>query len=826
MKISKLYLAFLSLGVTSTQVLAQGDLFIEEVLVTARKQTETIQDVPISLTAFDSREIGLQGVEKTEDVIKLAPGLTFTKGIGGQDTRPDIRGVTPLSGRANVAILVDGIDITSDALVGTGAGQLTTLGLYDIERIEVVRGPQSALFGRNAFGGAINYITKKPSASFEGTFSAEIAQFGTRKGKLSLSGPISDNLLYRVNLSQSRTDGQYDDQITGKDYGGDKTSAASIALQFLPSDTLEILTRLDWSDQDGDLAAKGTLKPTNCVEARLDTRATDVPCTAPNAKLVTRGTISSTDEIFIAASDDEFLGVDNKLVQFTALVNWELSEDYTFTSNTSYTQNEGEDDYDLDHLPTITAIDPPNGISRLAFPWVNADNPFNYHNDSVSDRNVFFQDFRLSYDAFESVRWLIGAEYYNEDFQVDNYQRANGSVERGDNGNLYTGPLGTDPNTLLPVTGTVAVQLPINQERETTAYGFYASFDWQFLDSWELSLSGRYQYEKYSGEVDAVYPAALVPTQASNLPAFGPDFPAVLTYDDEFYAFNPRVVLTHYLNDSVMLFGSISQGTKPGGFTADIDLTPQSFQFDQEKLTAYEFGWKTSWLNDRVFINGALFFNDNTDKQASTNDYSTRTGTPRPYTANIGESESYGLELQISGVIATGWTANLNYAYTETEIKEYWNDNALGIPAPLPSFLPGAPTPEEAKARALSDPDADQSGKELPYTPKHSLNLSTNYEFAVSDQLDAFIRVDYRLMSERWISTNNLAKLDNYDIWDLKAGLIHPSWELVAFVDNVADDETISSAINFVNFTENFDQLLVAYPASKRTSGLRFKYFF
>ena len=811
---------------------ASEDLFLEEVLVTARKQAETIQDVPLSITAINAAEIGIQAIEKTEDLVKLSPGLTFTKGIGGQDVRPDIRGVTPLSGRANVAILVDGIDITSDALIGTGAGQLTALGLYDLERVEVVRGPQSALFGRNAFGGAISYITKKPTASFEGTLSAEVASYDTRKGKIGISGPITDSVLYRLNMAYSRNDGQYKDELNGREYGGERTKAASLALQFLPTESLEILTRMDWSDQQADLPAKGTIRATRCVDTQLTTTAVEVPCTdgngnpTPNARLANIGTVSDSDELFIAASDDEFLGLSTKLWQFTTLVDWYFAEDYSFTSNTSYIRMEGTDDFDLDHLPTVTAV--VGNASQGAFPWVNADNPFNVHEDSDFDRDVLFQDFRLSFDNLGAIRWLAGVEFFKEDYQADNYQRANGSVERNSGGEERFGNIGFDPNIGnfgAFVFDTVTIDLPINQERKTTAYGIYGSVDWQFVEGWELSLSARYQYEKYEGELDAVSPTAFVPTRASNLVDFGSDFPAVLEYEDEFTAFNPRMVLTHFVSDSAMIFGSISKGTKPGGFSADIELSPASQRYDQEELVAYELGWKTSWMRDRVFVNGALFYNDNTDKQVQTIDYNTVTGIPRSYTGNIGEAASYGLELQVTGVISTGWTASLNYAFTQTDIKEYLFSSASGIPTPLPRLLDNRP-PEEKLAETLSDPDADQSGNELPYTPEHSLNLSTNYTFSLSDSVDAFIRIDYRYMSERWVSTNNLAKMDDYDIWDIKFGINHASYEVVAYVDNVADDDTVSSVTNFSNFIESFSRMTVGYPARKRTAGVRLKYYF
>ncbi|WP_101757845.1 TonB-dependent receptor [Oceanicoccus sp. KOV_DT_Chl] len=440
-------IALASLTTGSQSFAQQPNLFVEEILVTARKQTESLQDVPISLTAFSASDIETQAIETTEDVIKLTPGLTFTRGIGSQDLRPDIRGLTPLSGRANVAILVDGVDFTSDSLVGTGAGQLVSLGLYDLDRIEVVRGPQSALFGRNAFGGAINYITKKPSSTFEGNVNAEVAEWDTYKVKVGVTGPITDNILYRVNVAHSETGGQYSNPETGNNLGEEETQSISATLQFLPTDDLEILTRLDYADLDNGHVAVGVAEANACFtrngteRVQVITEGVDVRnCDAAAATVGETdagsryaGTVSDFKESYIGLSDTSKMGTETELLQWTTLINYEISDDLTFSSNTAYTDMEGTDKFDLDQSPTVTSVGDcpplpfgaPDSCSNqglpffqlsplVVFPWVNEDNPFNYRSDRDYEREVIFQDFRLSFDAGDDLRWLVGVEYYDE----------------------------------------------------------------------------------------------------------------------------------------------------------------------------------------------------------------------------------------------------------------------------------------------------------------------------------------------------------------------------------------------------------------------------
>ena len=882
MRIRKLTLAtaVATATLTANQAMAQGDLFVEEILVTARKQTETLQDVPLSLTAFGAAEIETQAIETTEDVIKLSPGLTFTRGIGGQDLRPDIRGLTPLSGRANIAILVDGVDITTDSLVGTGAGQLVSLGLFDLERVEVVRGPQSALFGRNAFGGAINYITKKPSASFEGALSLELAEWGTRKAKLGLSGPLSDSILYRLNLSTSRTDGEYEN-FAGTKLGDDDTQSVSLAVQFLPTDSLEILTRLDYSDQDSGQKPVGRMGANACFEEdQTDTTSAvksvnGVPVDVKDCRTSLgvagagaryAGTLTSFDEDMIELSDDDRFGTQTELLQWTTLINFEITPDWVLSNNIAYTKLEGSDAFDLDHGPDVIEVGdcqlsppgapfcPPNGpgtgpgrfqLSGVVFPWVDANNPFSYLSDRDYEREAIFEDLRISYDALGSVRALAGIEVFKETYQQDDYSRANSRV------------LVDRSPTTLPITGTtipIAYGVyansitwsgqPIVTKRDTTSWSVYGNIDWEFVDSWELSLSGRYQVDRFrinygNGVGSNVTPS--LPYDVATCNANGGTDPNVGCFEPganplvapetnanaRFYAFNPRVVLTWYTTDDVMLYASVAKGTKPGGHTVQPDIStapgadPNILNYEQERLTSYEFGWKTSWLSDRLVANGALFYMENKDKQANNREYVTFSGTPQSYVDNIGETKVQGLELQLTGVITSFWKASLNYAWIDTEIVEFLNASAYGIPSP-PSNL----DPVAAREFALADPDADQSGNELPYTPEHNIQLTNQFDFTLSDSLDMFVRIDGTYNSERWLTADNYSKINDFTVWDLKVGLRHADFDLTFYVDNIEDDDTPASAVTFPTFAENFRDQALVNPRGKRTSGVRFKYYF
>ena len=185
-----------SYGQGRTVTALQGDDFaLEEVLVTARKKVENLQSVPIAIDALGEAQLDEKAITTLEDVAKYAPGLTFQQGVLPNDTRPVIRGMSINRGRPNVAIMVDGIDISSETLTVAGGGAFANLSLLDLERVEVIKGPQSVTYGRSAFAGAVNYITKRPVASdgLYGYVEGEYDEHGYWKGYGNASFPLIED---------------------------------------------------------------------------------------------------------------------------------------------------------------------------------------------------------------------------------------------------------------------------------------------------------------------------------------------------------------------------------------------------------------------------------------------------------------------------------------------------------------------------------------------------------------------------------------------------------------------------------------------------------
>ena len=136
---------------------------IEEIKVTARKKAENLQDIPVQVDVISAQEIERAGITSLEDIAKMSASMVFDNGFSQSDTRITLRGLSPIRGRQNVAVLQDGVDLSSENLTIGGGTSLINSRLFDLERVEVVKGPQSALYGRSAFAGAINYVTKKPT---------------------------------------------------------------------------------------------------------------------------------------------------------------------------------------------------------------------------------------------------------------------------------------------------------------------------------------------------------------------------------------------------------------------------------------------------------------------------------------------------------------------------------------------------------------------------------------------------------------------------------------------------------------------------------------
>lgn len=226
---------------------------IGEVVVTTRKREENLQDIPLAVSAITAEQIQRQGISSLADVVENQPSVQFDQSFGPADNRITVRGLSNTRGRSNVAFLIDGIDVTTENLISAGSGLLANRRLLsDVERIEVVKGPQSALFGRSAFAGALSYITKEPGDEFEGRVNLDVADYGRRTIDGGISGPLTETIGLAVSGVQFSEDGYYTNSQSGADVGGSHGVGGALTFVWQPADAVKVKARLETSKEHYD----------------------------------------------------------------------------------------------------------------------------------------------------------------------------------------------------------------------------------------------------------------------------------------------------------------------------------------------------------------------------------------------------------------------------------------------------------------------------------------------------------------------------------------------------------------------------------------------
>jgi iron complex outermembrane recepter protein len=222
---------------------------LDTVVVSSRKIVENVQDVPIAIQAFDARKLEQDHLADIAGIARMTPSLNFQVGLLPSDTRPAIRGILAERGRPNVAILVDGVDATTDSAFVAGGGILANLRFVDVDRVEIVEGPQNVLYGRSAISGAIDYVTKRPGRNFEAEVSADGARFGTYELKGAMSAPLNDSTSVRLTAGHWSTDGWAHNPRTGGLLGDGSVTGTSLAVLFKPSETFSAFLRGQYSKE-------------------------------------------------------------------------------------------------------------------------------------------------------------------------------------------------------------------------------------------------------------------------------------------------------------------------------------------------------------------------------------------------------------------------------------------------------------------------------------------------------------------------------------------------------------------------------------------------
>ena len=692
---------------------AQGVL--EEVVVTAQKREQNLQEVPISVTAFSGEQMDALGLSDFVDITQQVPGLQLNT-WSPKLTNFNLRGISQNTFNDNnegpVAVYMD------DAYLGSLNG--VSGQLFDMERVEVLRGPQGTLFGRNATGGLIHYLSRDASdAETNGYLEGKIGNYDRYSVEGAAGGSLTENVRYRVSGRWNQADGyikSLDSIIPGTDMvlfpgsGQDLGGLDGFALRgTLQVDFSEQLQGNFWVKyaEDNDVPTGGYVFE-NCP---FEANGVDCMVDAEGRTITLGGVINFFGEPASAHDHyNEYPGFMNReQVSVTGRLNYTLDNGMELVSITNYFENDYNYDEDGDALP----------LPILTF-------------QTFVDYNQWSQELRLSGET-DRMRWQVG--FYYLDMEWDGGTSVTGAPGFGQivaSGRiLAAGGVDTALATANPFNGFEGALSFQNYVLDSQNWSAFGQFDYDVTD--ELMLTGGIRWSQDDKSMDW----ALMFTDNFN------PTPLTTGSDDALAAINPgvneidygdyalRVVLTYQMSEEIMLYGSVNRGIKGGNWSigGTPNITASTFQHEEEILWSYEAGFKSG--SDTFRLNGTFFYYDYTDYQA----FSLAGGGP--FISNAPDTTAYGGELEFFWYPTENWDVVLGGSFIDSEVNE-----VLGAAAIIPP-AGGGPAGGVTISNA-----------ELPNAPSVSINYLVRYNWNAFNG-NVAIQVDGAYYDDQFLEVTN-----------------------------------------------------------------------
>lgn len=722
-------LGFLGSVVISGTVNAQvsGENTLEEVIVTAQKREESLQKVPIAITAISGEVLRQDGVASLHDISEKIPNLIFSAFSPGQ---PEIaiRGIgTKEDGAAASDSTVVSID---DVYIAARTAQV--FDIFDLERIEVLRGPQGTLYGKNSIGGSINFVTSKPSEDLRVRLQQTIGEYSRYDSAGLISGPLSENLLGKFSFSRRKFDGYLDNLLFDEQWGEADTLAMRGQLLWKASDTVSVLFGADWSDDDlgatnrEPIGSAGPLHNCGCASDPV----------AVNIALGGAGDAHDT-----LAETEGF--TDRQVYGINAKVTWDMGN-MQLVSISSYRESDFDWIEDSEGLPPSPYVDI-TGASGNPGPMLTLPPEvgftFDINDSAIEDTEQLTQEFRLSGQSTNDLTWVLGAFYSDE--QIERSERF-----------FFTALGGPGPDNLSDYRA--------NMLNDSTSWAVYGQASYPITEQWNLTGGVRYSYE----EKDILVSNDRFSGPPLLLQAFDP-----ATASESWNNVSGRVAADYAFSDSAMVYASISTGFKSGGFTGaattvEVATTP----FDEETAISYEVGLKGLWANRRLQTNIAAFFTDYDDLQVTRFFQPEGSGFGQFITENAGKAEIKGAELELVGLLTDAWELGGNFAWLDAEFTEF-----TGTPA--------------------ATGDSDFSGNRLRQAPKYSVYLYTTYTIRLENIGSIAAKVDYAYQDDMFFDpdVNPITVAPSYSLWNARLAWTSAddTWEIAGWIKNIGDKDYI-----------------------------------
>jgi outer membrane receptor protein involved in Fe transport len=729
---------------------------VDEILVTARRVEENIQDVPLAVSAFTAEQIQQLNLRTIDELARFTPGFSFNSAFGRQpgSDRPTIRGITTIQNgignASSAAYFIDGIYL---------GGSPQSTELTNLERFEVVKGPQAAQFGRGTFAGAINYVTRKPSLDgVEGGAQLTGAEFGTFEGSAWVSAPIvEDRLGFYLSAGYNESEGAFDNQRPGTDgkLGGTEDINLTAKLLFAPVEGLEITLKGGIQQTDDDHFAI-YLQPRGLNNDFF--RGAPGSGVAPRAREYYVGeAVPDWDNMNIATDILEAGGLSgtelDRAIGTLSVVYTDPTTNLTFSSLTGYVDDSIKTGFDVSYA----AYEPLFSVPGQQGTFFQLDK---------DESEVFTQEFRITTDQAKRLRGTGGVYLFRqEDSEI--FQDA-------------VNPAGTALDVQLPVARVPLSASPLTQNRVTNL-SLFGGVEYDITDRWTAGVEGRYAQDRIKQVNDANGCVAGSPGCSTSGP-----------FEATFSAFTPRVTTRFRLTDDVNLYANVAAGTRPGTFNANVPadeitgLPDESFRaVDEERLISYEVGAKTAWFDRRLVANVAVYYNDLKDQQLTVN-IEGPGGIPQSAIVNIGKTEVWGAELDLQFEILENWTGQMIYAWTDSEITERIS-------------------PDEAELRGW-DGNADTiaqfgdvAGNQSPRVPEHQFGFNTRYELPLSWG-GLYVGADYTYEDSRFAQEHNLIETGSRSLLGARLGArFGDNWDFQVWARNLTDNEAPVDILRYID---------------------------
>ena len=786
LKTTSVSLAAVGAMIAADAAPAFAQLAVEEIIVSTRKREENLQEIPLVVKAFTSQALERKGLDSIEDIARLTAGVMVDQGTFPQDVRIVIRGLSPTRGRPNVALLLDGVDVTSEAVQSAGGSLLINSRLFDLERAEIVKGPQSALYGRSAFSGAINYVTKKPTNDWERKVAIEVGERGMIEGRVGLYGPlVEDKVLIGLNASAWNFDGFYDNSVTGADLGDSDGFGVAASTIFNLDENLTLTTRVEYTD-DHLGQAPYTFAGTNAqlpipesafgpifmpgVVSPAVPFVTSWVGRVPDAKDLPAVTISEDP-----LTGEEFRGSDREIFRVAAT----LEVDQSWGSVASVTHYANADV--SQRIENTRKGSLSTRVSGTMF-------------STIGDTELFSQEVRVQNNDDERFRWMVGGLYWDE-----NIDQLSNNIACTNNQIFPFAPF----LPCGPFFAQVGESDPNSWVRNTEHMSAFGMLEYDITDQLTFHVEGRFTDEDLfvsgpSGPriVDAfglAGPPNPFPTSTPNINA---------TDTDNY--FTPRFSLEYTVNNDMLYYGSVAKGAKPAGISTvgagSGGFEPELFEFDRETMWVYEIGAKTSWLDGTFLLNAAAYYEHFSGKQTSSQILRSN-GLTGTLTVNASSAEVKGLEIDAAWAPTEGLNLSAGYSYIDAEYGTFiTNGSGVDTIAQVGNCV-------QEFVGTLNTCRLDRSGNKLERTSKHSLVLGASYTAPLTRDIDWLAEADLSTQSKRFDSADNRLILPSFTLVDLRLGLTTENWDIIAFANNVFNDDTVQTAFN----ATDFDTINVAF---------------